>query len=114
MRTLYRNGRFHTPADSAADALLVDGDKIVWIGALDPADGPTADRVHDLRQAPVTPAFVDAHVHATATGLALAARPQGRSDHAHAAKTSSRIRPVRIAKYAGDVPQKVAPGNRIG
>ncbi|WP_426514326.1 amidohydrolase [Dactylosporangium sp. McL0621] len=68
MRTLYRGGRVHTPADPSATALLTDGDRIVWVGP--DADAPAgADRVVDLAGSLVTPAFVDAHVHTTATGL---------------------------------------------
>ncbi|MFF5225708.1 amidohydrolase [Dactylosporangium sp. NPDC000521] len=74
MRTLFRGGRVHTPADPSATALLVDGDTIAWLGP--DADAPTraagrVDRVVDLDGALVTPAFVDAHVHTTATGLTL-------------------------------------------
>ncbi|MFB9446557.1 amidohydrolase family protein [Dactylosporangium vinaceum] len=70
MRTLYRGGRVHTPADPSATALLTDGDRIAWLGV--DADAPgRADRVVELDGALVTPAFVDAHVHTTATGLTL-------------------------------------------
>jgi predicted amidohydrolase YtcJ len=50
-------------------ALLLDGDRIAWVG--DPADAPATGvpRV-DLDGCWITPAFVDAHVHGTATGLA--------------------------------------------
>lgn len=51
-------------------AVLVVGERIAWVGA-DPATAPPADHVVDLGGAWITPAFVDAHVHATATGLAL-------------------------------------------
>jgi len=54
---------------AAADALLVQDGRIAWIGAVD--DAPSADRVVDLGEATITAAFVDAHVHTTATGLAL-------------------------------------------
>ncbi|TDB71961.1 amidohydrolase [Micromonospora sp. KC723] len=67
--TLYRGGVLHCPADPSATALLVVGGRIVWLGA--DADAPAADRVVELDGALVTPAFVDAHVHATDTGLAL-------------------------------------------
>jgi predicted amidohydrolase YtcJ len=50
-------------------AVLLRGERIAWVGA-DPRTAPPADRVVDLGDAVVTPAFVDAHVHATATGLA--------------------------------------------
>ncbi|MET7752276.1 amidohydrolase family protein [Micromonospora sp. NPDC005367] len=67
--TLYRGGMLHCPADPNATALLVSGGRITWLGV--DADAPVADRVVDLGGALVTPAFVDAHVHATDTGLAL-------------------------------------------
>ena len=69
MRTLYRNAAVCTPADPAATALLVDGDRIAWLGA--GADAPGADAVVDVAGCAITPAFVDAHVHATDTGLTL-------------------------------------------
>jgi predicted amidohydrolase YtcJ len=47
---------------------VVDG-RIAWLGAA--VDAPSADRVMAGEGALLTPAFVDAHVHATATGLAL-------------------------------------------
>ncbi|MEU3456238.1 amidohydrolase [Micromonospora sp. NPDC006766] len=67
--TLYRGGMLHCPADPRATALLVRDGRIAWLG--EDADAPSADRVVDLAGALVTPAFVDAHVHATDTGLAL-------------------------------------------
>ena len=54
--------------DPTHRAVLVDGDQIAWTGS-DPADAPAHDRVEDLGAAWLTPGFVDAHVHATATGL---------------------------------------------
>lgn len=91
--TLYRAGRIHSPCDPRATALLVtghpdgdpaagrpeggarpggpDGDPdgtVVWVGAWD--DAPAADHTVDFGDALVTPAFVDAHLHATDTGLA--------------------------------------------
>src|SRR4051795_6918211 len=47
---------------------VVDG-RISWTGAA--SDAPAADRVVAGEGALLTPAFVDAHVHATAAGLAL-------------------------------------------
>ena len=67
--TLYRGGRLYCPADPRATALLVRDGRIAWLGV--DADAPAADQVVDLDGALVTPAFVDAHVHATDTGLAL-------------------------------------------
>ena len=73
MRTptqLYRGGHVCSPSDPHATALLVAGDgTVAWLG--DDAGAPAgADRVVDLDGALVTPAFVDAHVHTTDTGLA--------------------------------------------
>ncbi|HET8684419.1 MAG TPA: amidohydrolase family protein, partial [Micromonosporaceae bacterium] len=67
--TLFRGGRVYSPADPRASALLVRDGRVGWLGA--DADAPAADRVVELAGALVTPAFVDAHVHATDTGLAL-------------------------------------------
>ena len=68
MATLYRNGRVRSAAEPRATALLVDDGRIAWMGE---TGEPSADRRVDLAGALVTPAFVDAHVHATSTGLAL-------------------------------------------
>jgi predicted amidohydrolase YtcJ len=67
--TLYRNGTVYSPADPTATALLVRDGVIAWVGP--DADAPPADVTVDLDGALVTPAFVDAHVHSTDTGLAL-------------------------------------------
>ncbi len=67
--TLYRGGVLHCPADPGASALLVRDGRIAWLGST--AEAPSADRVVELDGALVTPAFVDAHVHATDTGLVL-------------------------------------------
>ncbi|BCB90601.1 amidohydrolase [Phytohabitans suffuscus] len=67
--TLYRDGSVYSPVDPTATALLVRDGVIVWVGP--DADAPPADVTVDLDGALVTPAFVDAHVHATDTGLAL-------------------------------------------
>ncbi|HEU0132276.1 MAG TPA: amidohydrolase [Mycobacteriales bacterium] len=66
MTTLYRNARVHAPGPPAT-ALAVDGGTIVWLGTGEVA----ADEAVDLGGAFVAPAFVDAHVHTTATGLML-------------------------------------------
>jgi predicted amidohydrolase YtcJ len=64
---VYKSGRFYSAADPRATAMLVRDGKIVWLGQ--DAEVPAADRVVDLGGALVTPAFVDAHLHATDTGL---------------------------------------------
>lgn len=67
--TLLRGGHIHVAGSPAATALLVRDGLVAWVGATEQA-GP-ADEVVDLDGALVTPAFVDAHVHATSTGLAI-------------------------------------------
>jgi predicted amidohydrolase YtcJ len=69
--TLYRRGRVRSPADPFATALLVVDDIVAWVGQEGAADALAAQVTVDLEDAWVAPAFVDAHVHATATGLAL-------------------------------------------
>jgi predicted amidohydrolase YtcJ len=70
MSTLFRGGTVYSPVDPRATALLVEADRIAWIGGAE--DAPSAQTVVDLDGDLVTPAFVDAHVHATNTGLTLA------------------------------------------
>ncbi len=68
MRTLLVAAGIHTlDAGSSERALLLDGERIVWVGS--PEEAPDADRTTDLGGSWITPAFVDAHVHGTATGL---------------------------------------------
>ncbi|WP_055526040.1 amidohydrolase [Streptomyces graminilatus] len=70
---LLRGGEVHSPADPFATAMLVERGHIAWVGSEGAADAVAgaADQVIDLDGALVTPAFTDAHVHTTATGLAL-------------------------------------------
>ena len=72
MALVLHNGRIYTPAGPDVTAMVVDGATVVWLGT---QDGVGAHLVGaeavDLDGALVTPAFVDAHVHATAAGLAL-------------------------------------------
>ncbi|WP_033287988.1 amidohydrolase [Amycolatopsis jejuensis] len=70
--TLLLGGRIYTPASSDATAMAVSGGTVVWVGQDAPARALHPDaEVVDLGGAFVAPAFVDAHVHATATGLHL-------------------------------------------
>jgi predicted amidohydrolase YtcJ len=69
--TLYRHGRVRSPADPFATALLVVGESVAWVGQEAAAEALSADAVVDLEDAWIAPAFVDAHVHSTSTGLAL-------------------------------------------
>ncbi|MFD5752339.1 amidohydrolase [Streptomyces sp. NPDC127033] len=70
---LLRRGEVHSPADPFATAMLVERGHVAWVGSEGAADSfvAGADEVVDLDGALVTPAFTDAHVHTTATGLAL-------------------------------------------
>jgi predicted amidohydrolase YtcJ len=69
--TLLVNGRIYASGD--ATAMAVTGDVIAWVGSDGPGRALFPDAaVVDLGGAFVAPAFVDAHVHATSTGLLLA------------------------------------------
>ncbi|MEU8920554.1 amidohydrolase family protein [Kitasatospora sp. NPDC048545] len=70
---LLRGGAVYSPADPFATAMLVEGEHVAWVGSDGAAEAyaATADEIVELDGALVTPAFVDAHVHATAAGLAL-------------------------------------------
>lgn len=72
MTDLYVNGRFFIAAGRRAEALLVSGDRIAYVG-----DELTARRiagdattVTDLAGATVLPGFVDGHAHIVGTGEA--------------------------------------------
>lgn len=69
VRTQLVNARVLTAEQPAATSLVVDGETIAWVGADDPPGD--VDATVDLAGALVTPAFVDAHVHATSTGFAM-------------------------------------------
>ncbi len=71
VRTLYHNGRIYSTAARDASAMLVEDAEVRWIGVDDDAGQRAGVTVVDLDQGLVTPAFVDAHTHATSTGLAL-------------------------------------------
>ncbi|MEU1308394.1 amidohydrolase [Streptomyces cinnamoneus] len=70
---LLRNGTVHSPADPFATAMVVENGSVAWIGSEGAADSfaDGVEAVVNLEGALVTPAFTDAHVHTTATGLAL-------------------------------------------
>ncbi|MGV9345747.1 amidohydrolase [Streptomyces spiralis] len=70
---LLRRGEVHSPADPFATAMVVEAGHVAWVGSEGAADAfaDGVDEVIDLDGALVTPAFTDAHVHTTATGLAL-------------------------------------------
>ncbi|TQK43261.1 hypothetical protein FBY35_4718 [Streptomyces sp. SLBN-118] len=79
---LLRGGEVHSPADPFATAMVVERGHVAWVGSEGAADAFAAgvDEVVDLEGALVTPAFTDAHVHTTATGLALTGLDLSRAD----------------------------------
>jgi predicted amidohydrolase YtcJ len=70
-RVLLRGGYVHTPADPHATAVCIEDGAVVWTGDDDASVhfADHADRVVDLDGRLVTPAFVDAHVHLSQTGM---------------------------------------------
>jgi len=66
------NGRVHSPTHPEATAMAVRGDVVAWLGsdAVGREQFPDA-AVEDLDGGFVAPAFVDSHVHLSATGLTL-------------------------------------------
>ena len=79
MRTLYRGGAVYSPADPFATALSRRRHR--RLDRLRRGAGHAADAVDDVIEldgALVTPAFTDAHVHVTETGLALGGSTSGR------------------------------------
>ncbi|MFI6940095.1 amidohydrolase [Streptomyces sp. NPDC050418] len=70
---LLRGGEVHSPADPFATAMVVERGHVAWVGSEGAADAfaEGVEDVRDLEGALVTPAFTDAHVHTTSTGLAL-------------------------------------------
>jgi hypothetical protein len=97
MSTLYRGGHVYSPADPRATAILVDGERVAWLGPDD--DAPAADRIVDLAGALVTPAFVDAHVHATSTGLMLTGLDLG------AVRSAAELLDA-VAEHASGLPER--------
>ena len=72
MTTLLINGRIHSPSYPDATAFAVRGGVVAWLGTDDVGRSQFPDaEVVDLDGGFVAPAFVDSHVHLTATGLNL-------------------------------------------
>lgn len=100
--TLLVGGRIHSPSSPDATAMAVTGNTVVWVGQDAPGRAlhPGA-RVIDLDGAFVAPGFVDAHVHATATGLHLTGLDltgvRGAGDLLAAVRTAGRPGEVLIA-----------------
>jgi len=72
-RVLFHSGRILVGGNAefspSASAMCIEGDHIIWVGV--DAEAPVVDRRVDLQGRLVTPGFVDAHVHATSTGLMM-------------------------------------------
>ncbi len=100
---LLRGGEVHSPADPFATAMVVERGHVAWVGSEGAADAFASgvDEVVDLEGALVTPAFVDAHVHTTATGFALTGLDL--SSAASLAEAAERIRAHAAAR----------PGDRV-
>ncbi len=72
MTTLLLNGRVHSPAMPDATAMAVRDGIIAWLGSDDVGRQQFPDaQIVDLDGGFVAPAFVDSHVHLTATGLTM-------------------------------------------
>ncbi len=72
MTTLLLNGRVHSPAMPDATAMAVRGGVVAWLGSDDVGRQQFPNvQIVDLEGGFVAPAFVDSHVHLTATGLTL-------------------------------------------
>ena len=72
MTTLLFGGRVHSPTHPDATAIAVRDGVVAWLGSDDVGFAQFPDAEHtDLAGAFVAPAFVDSHVHLTATGLRI-------------------------------------------
>lgn len=70
--TLLLGGRIHSPAAPDATAIAIRDGVVAWLGSDDVGRALHPDAtVVDLEGAFVAPAFVDSHVHLTATGLTV-------------------------------------------
>ncbi len=105
-----RGGDVHSPADPFATAMVVERGHVAC-GFRRAADAFASgvDEVVDLEGALVTPAFTDAHVHTTATGLALTGL-----DLSGARTLSEALGLVRSGVRPGPCPGDVLLGHRLG
>lgn len=72
----------HLPEPSDARVVVWEDRRIVWVGT-DPRLAPPVEQTIALPGAWITPGFVDAHVHGTATGLTLDGVDLSSSTSAH-------------------------------
>lgn len=92
------------PPTAPPTAVLIQGDKIVWVGTEDGADLIDPSAAIDLDGRLVTPAFLDSHVHATATGLSLIGLDLSEAESLPAAL-------LMIARYAEGAGEAVLVGS---
>jgi predicted amidohydrolase YtcJ len=102
---LLLNGRIHSPSHPDATALVVRGEQVAWLGSDEVGRSQFPDaEVIDLGGGFVAPAFVDSHVHVTATGLSLTGLDLRAA--------TSRTHLLRLlAEYAGAHPEGVIWGH---
>lgn len=98
-RVLLVGGHVYSSAHPFSTALLIDGDTIAWVGEDSAAEvyRDAADRIVHLEGAFVAPGFVDAHVHATSSGLLLTGldltAARSRDEVLHLVSAECRARP---------------------
>lgn len=99
-RTVLRGGVVVTGEERTATALCTEGDRVVYVGADAGAYLDGADEVVELAGRLVTPAFVDAHVHLSHTGLRLSgvdlSEATGKHDVLAAVEGYARTNPASI------------------
>ncbi|EPS34352.1 hypothetical protein PDE_09316 [Penicillium oxalicum 114-2] len=78
MTAVFRNGRIFVPSTTPAqesndfaDAMIITGDRISYVGSLDQVEIPAEATVVDLNHRVVVPGFIDAHVHILHYGHSL-------------------------------------------
>ncbi|MEP6758069.1 MAG: amidohydrolase family protein [Actinomycetota bacterium] len=100
MRTLYRAARVHTFGHPrTGEWLLIDDRHVQRVGTGDP---PAADRIVELPGATIMPGFIDAHVHLTSTGAAIA------NDDVAAARSRAELLAIAATRAAGETERVVA------
>ena len=97
--TLLLNGRVYSPTHPDATAMAVRDGVVAWLGsdAVGAHQFPDAAQI-DLAGALVAPAFVDSHVHLTATGLRLTGLDLG---HATSPQHCLRLVADHVAAHPG-------------
>lgn len=77
MTSVFKNGRIFMPqastgyGDEFADSMVIENDKITYVGPLDGLTAPEDAKIIDLEYRTVIPGFIDAHVHILHYGQSL-------------------------------------------